>query len=133
MTTTTTKPRQATLNMRWAGRGDIIRIYVNVGRDSIGYLERRIETQARSAASAYDRHRIAKGDLDELVSDTVTVHGLTEEQVAAVDAAVGYDDAKAIDDSGVDRWLRWRGKCRGGIYRNARHKASVAKFRVALS
>lgn len=92
-------------------KGPHPRIYINCGRESLGYLERRTETRERGTSSYYDRHRIAKGDRDVVVSDTVATSAPAA-LVARIDEAVGFDPARAIDDSGVDRWLAWVGRAR---------------------
>ncbi|MGE0408740.1 MAG: hypothetical protein AB7P23_05690 [Amphiplicatus sp.] len=46
-------------------KGDLSRVYVNAeDGSSLGYFEERVRMAARGQTSSYDRHRLAKGDME---------------------------------------------------------------------
>lgn len=64
MTQSTSSPKQSVTLSFWS-KGNIERIFVNaLNGDSLGFFEMETTMRKRGVDSYYDRHRIAKGDLN---------------------------------------------------------------------
>ena len=113
----TTSKSKATLAFREGDHGES-RLDVMVGEESVGHLHRRTVTTTIGRIS--------------FASNIVTIVGLTEDRVTAIDRAVRFDPQKAMDDTGFDRWLAWVEWATGAIYRGPRHEAAVAQSDIAL-
>jgi hypothetical protein len=102
---------KVTLNL-WTGSRNMTRIYINLEDQgnrsgSVGFIERRMVTRERSGRGYYDRHRMAKGDMDELISDVVTLH-CDPDYITQIDE---WTSVSNPGDDGVDRWNGWVGFC----------------------
>jgi hypothetical protein len=100
----------------WSNGRGLSRIYVNAAdRSSLGHIERRMITADRATDSYYDRHRIAKGDMTEVVSDTVTSTlpaGVEDRVVEAIRAHTPAYAKAALTDP-MDRFFALDAHSRG--------------------
>ena len=54
-----------TVTLKFWAKGNKERVYINDGRESLGYFERITDAEERMPTSYYNRHRLAKGDAHE--------------------------------------------------------------------
>ena len=90
---------KCTLNF-WT-KGGIIRIYVNDGEKTIGYVQRNTSFSSRGTSNDYDRHRVAKGDTRVVTRDEIS-WTLDDSHVnKIVSAIISNDDRYAyLEDRG---------------------------------
>lgn len=71
------------------------------------YIQRRVEDAARKGDSYYDRHRIAKGETDEIISDVISLHGVTMDALfAALSLAFGGREVRYRDEISLWDWAK---------------------------
>lgn len=97
MTTTTVR-----LNS-WL-KGKHARIYVNKGREGLGYIECRTIRTGSLGSGYAARHQRIKGMTHDSIS-VCSIDGISPKILKAVDAAIGYEHVG--DDTDWERWNAW--------------------------
>jgi hypothetical protein len=123
---------------KMCGSVEIDRIYVNADdRSSLGFIERRTATEVRGTDSYYDRHRVAKGDTEAVVSDKITTTVPAEALEKIIAAAIATDSRYGFlattDDMG--RFLALKEFTRGIDWIGSRSKSLkrlAASFTVEI-